>query len=341
MGTAAEHAVLDGLRAAPLPVLTAAWRAVWARYEPSVRWPFQPVIDAGPGPDLVPDRPAHSWAAGRGARVPVITGFDSHEGTAFVPKSAATSADFRDFFRVLIPTFSDPDLDALEKLYPDPTTDAGKTAPYAQRRLPDGCGPQFWRLENAYAHYAYIFPVLMTAHHVALRGQSARVYEFAARAAPYDAANHGDEAPVAAHDMDLLAALPGLTAVADAMHGSFARFAAAPASAGRSTDARLDLGAVGDVAEWPEFVSPFDEHGRPKTRREGDGVGLILVFGEGNDERSFVGSGARVRGRAPGVPARVRALTGLEVEQCKFWWDRVGLSQGMGRRNDEGPRAKL
>lgn len=52
-----------------------------------------------------------------------------------------------------------------------------------------------------------------------------------------------------------------------------------------------------------------------------------MLFGEGNDERC--GDGGE---RNPGTPARVVRLSEHEVEQCRFWWERVELSEGIGRR---------
>ncbi len=211
LGSVPEHEVLDAVRRAPLERLTAAWRQIWDAYEPSVRWPFQPAIDGGrtgpAGNATIPARPVDSWARGTGSRLPLVTGFNTNEGTSFIPKAAETNADFRAFFRLLIPTLADADLDILDRLYPDPATDP--SSPYAGRPRPPGTGAQWHRLDRAYAHYAYVCPVLHTAHYMSLAGRPVRVYEYAAVAAPFDAANHADEAPAAAHDMDLLRGTPG------------------------------------------------------------------------------------------------------------------------------------
>ncbi|CAI4218126.1 unnamed protein product [Parascedosporium putredinis] len=128
------------LRALSVADLTTAAARVWRRYADSVRWPFQPVID---GADIVPDRPLALWDAATqfSPNIPIITGFCSHEGTAFPA-----------------------DLDRLDALYPLHDPDADPDCP----RTPADRGPHWARLQAAYAHYAYIAPVLYTAHRLSL-----------------------------------------------------------------------------------------------------------------------------------------------------------------------------
>lgn len=236
----------------------------------------------------------------------MLAGFCSHEGTSFVSQRAKTNAEFRSFFATLIPGLSPADLDALEALYPDPTTDPA--SPY--HNFPTAVGPsrqgaQFHRLHAAYAHYAYICPVLHTAHKLAAAGARVYVYEYAALGAPFRAASHGDQASVVAHDPKALAFRPGLAAVAKEMNARWTAFAAA---------------ADGDVGDaWPAFASPFE-----------GGAGEVLVFGEGNDEAAG--------GKETGTPVRKRVVTEREMAQCRFWWERMELSQGMGER--DGARVK-
>jgi hypothetical protein len=186
-------------------------------------------------------------------------------------------------------------------------------------------------------------------------------------------ANHGDEAPVVAHDMALLGLGPGLVrrrrglrVLAGVMHGKWSRFVTGGGGTGgggdgdggddeggdlqrRGGDLAGDLaweelenaeepdgdggedtgddeeeGDDGKEVEWPAFVSPFAKDGRGP----GEGTGKIMVFGEGNDE---MGGGNRT-----GVPAKVVEMTELEKAACRFWWERVPLSEGLGRREGEG-----
>lgn len=283
---------------------------VWAVHSISVTWPFQPVVD-GPG-GAVPDLPLNAWhkltapgpdgSVSRAAGLAVLTGFSSHEGIGFVPQRADTNDEFRRFFATLIPSFSTADLDALEALYPDPVTDSSPTSPYRNRPEDGRRGRQFRRLSEAYGHYAYICPVMHTAHRLSRAGARVYLYEYAATSLPFNAAAHGDHAAAAGHDLTALgggSSKPGLAAVAGEMNSRWTNFVASPD------------GDLGD--SWPLFKSPFDDAG---------GDGKLLVFGEGNNEAAM--------GSSRGTPVRTRTLTPSEMEQCRFWWARMELSQGMG-----------
>ncbi|KAK5997810.1 Acetylcholinesterase-like protein [Cladobotryum mycophilum] len=217
----------------PVDDLIQASVIVYADHASAVTWPFQPVVD-GPG-GVIPDLPLNLWndlvLSGRAKDISIITGFCSHEGTLFAPQSASTSSEFRSFFSTLIPSLSPSDLDSLELLYPDPLIDSA--SPY--RQLPGIGGPQrrpygaqFRRIHEAYAHYAYICPVLHTAHVLSRAGARVYLYEFAALAAPFRAASHGDQAPIVAHDMTTLRSAPGLTAIAKEMNTRWTSFVASP-----------------------------------------------------------------------------------------------------------------
>ena len=253
-----ESDIFTHLRTLPLEKIVRASKAVWDKYIDSVTWPFQPVID-GPNPlapssqnppstPLIPDLPINSWLSGTHLRIPLITGYNTNEGTSFIPAKANKAAEFRAFFQALIPSLTQADLDKLEALYPDPVTTP--SSPY--KRVPKGMGKQWARLDAAYSHYAYICPVLQTAHYMSESASSSKggsnvyVYRYAATAA-HGTANHADETPVVAHDLEELQGMKGLEEVADAMHGRWARFVA-------SVAASPDLE---DGVEWPRFVSPL------------------------------------------------------------------------------------
>ncbi|KAH7625109.1 Alpha/Beta hydrolase protein [Sordaria sp. MPI-SDFR-AT-0083] len=384
---APEDQVFDQLRKLPLETIVKASKKVWDRYEPSVTWPFQPVIDglhdhqqatsnnksnSETTPVLIPDLPITSWRQGKHLRIPILTGFNTNEGAMFIPRNAKTNNDFRSFFKTLIPTLSDDDLSALEVLYPDPVTQPHKS-PY--RSVPNSQGAQWARLDAAYSHYAYICPVLQTAHFMSQAGLPVHVYRFAARG-NRNAANHADEAPVVTHDMDFLRSLgppgrgKGLRKVADGMNAAWGRFA----SGEKRIEVETDGKDGGKKVEWPIFRTPFggDDHDLKKTaekmteteRRswslsslwkqissssDGDddddetkapeGTGRMIVFGEGNNERAG--------GSSPGTPAKEEVLDGILLKACRFWWDRIELSEGLGKsreelgRDSKGARAKL
>jgi carboxylesterase type B len=380
---AAEEDVVTALRELPAEKLGKASRAVFRRYEETVRWPFQPVID-GPNPlaesskgpktnstesnstmdAVIGDLPIAAWRAGQHLQIPVLTGFNTNEGAMFVPPKAQTNEDFRSFFKTLIPQFSDADLDALEKLYPDPATD--RKSPY--KEVPNGMGKQWARLDAAYSHYAYICPVLQTAHFLSTNSTSSPVYvyHFAAKAR-WGLANHGDEAHVVAHDMYMLSmpveegssapagdggllgmlsaamggdksskfdpskadkAMPGLRAVSDAMHGAWVNFVV-------SKDGNPNGDASSTAAQWPAFKSPF-----ATAKRDTAAAGQLMVFGQGNNER-VPWQRSSASKKTPGTPATVAALSEEDKRRCEFWWTRVELSEGTGMVAKPAVRSKL
>ncbi|KAI5458113.1 Alpha/Beta hydrolase protein [Mariannaea sp. PMI_226] len=287
---------IEELKAMPLRPLLAAAGRVWDTFEPSVQWPFQPVVDGEGG--MIPDTPVRLWeqriADGRAMGMCVITGFCTHEGSSFVPASASCNDDFRTFFSTLIPSLTSDDLAALEALYPDPITNP--SSPYANTT--GSGGAQFIRLAAAYGDFAYIAPVLHTAHTLSSAGARVYVYEYAALSSPLRLAGHGTHSLAAAHDTEQLRRFPGMLDVAREMHGRMTSFVTEPSG---------DLGEA-----WPPFVSPEIPGGE----------GKLLVFGEGNDELAG--------GHQRGIGVRESVLTRERYERVKFWWKRMVLVQGMG-----------
>ncbi|CAH0032112.1 unnamed protein product [Clonostachys rhizophaga] len=300
---------LDSVRSSMLPVVTPprtvkvnfllnAGLDVFSKHTDSLTWPFQPVVE-GPG-GIIPDLPLNLWqqktssdqsttSGGGTSPLPaaVITGFCTSEGIDFIPE---TCSDFRSFFTKLIPSLTPADLEALEALYPP--SDQADRADLVRR------------LGVAYGDYAYICPIIHTAHMASKLGGTVYLYEFAALVSEaHRAASHASHSDFVARST-LGAELPGLEAVSAEMHSRWTEFAASP---------------TGVFAEdrWPPFVTPFGEDD------DGDEAkGRLLVFGQGNDEVSGGGNA--------GVPVQTRTLTKREKEVCKFWWDRMELSQGDG-----------
>ncbi|KAK1998551.1 carboxylesterase [Colletotrichum falcatum] len=306
--------VLPALRALPLRTLLDASLATWSECAASVQWPFQPSVD-GQEDSIIPQPPIQAWTSPSLPQPPpLITGFNTSEGTMFVPAAASSPTALADFFSDLIPALTPQDLGLLESLYPPASTYPPPPTP--------AHGAQFRRLAQAYGHYGYIAPLLHSAHLASARGAPVWVYEYAAHA-DLAAANHGDHVPAATHDTDVLSEhkTPGLLAVSDAMHGYWSSFAA-------TADGPNALPNASGVS-WPRFVSPFGDDAAgdsvPDSEDPGETRGKILVFGEGNDELM-----GRKGERRRGAVARVRTLTGLEVRQFRFWWDRVALSEGTG-----------
>ncbi|KAK4140869.1 Alpha/Beta hydrolase protein [Dichotomopilus funicola] len=328
-----EHELFNHLRNIPLQTIVSASQVVWDQNCETVTWPFQPVIDspntyaqssqANPMSPLIPDLPINSWLAHNHVDIPIITGFNTNEGTLFIPGGADDPESFRTFFQDLIPALSPADLDELESLYPCPVSNPSRS-PYT--RVPVGMGRQWARLDAAYAHYAYICPVLHTAHYLSRAGQKVYVYRYAATS-HNGTANHGDEAAVVAHDLVALRWRPGMRELMAAVHGRWSRFAASGESNPDDYTTGTYVNPYGEAEEekegegrdrvpWPRFISPFDDwDDRPA-------VGKIMVFGEGND---VMGGGTHM-----GLAAQVVDLTELEKAACRFWWARIRLSEGLG-----------
>lgn len=181
------------------------------------------------------------------------------------------------------------DLDALDALYP--------LEEFSEDPPVESLGKHWRRLEAAYAHYAYIAPVLQTAEYLSAYAP-VYVYEFAVRDGVLGTANHTDQTPYVTRSIGDTGR-EGLREVSGKMHGFFSEFLAG--------DGELD------GKGWPRYKSPF--------QGMGEGLGKIMVFGRRDTEQL---------GGEKGVACEVRTLGEREMERIKFWWDRVGLSQGMG-----------
>ncbi|KAI0401400.1 alpha/beta-hydrolase [Xylaria palmicola] len=310
-----DDELFDKLRELPYPTLVSAAQAMWKMWSDTLRWPFQPVIDGPRG--VVPDLPINSWQKGNVLRIPILTGFNTNEGAVFVPQGEDQPTAVRGLMSSIVPALNKTDLDELDALYPSPSTAKGKTL-YTGADKSTRFGTQFWRLDDAYAHYAYICPVLQTATFAATAADAAPVYvyHFASRSASYGAADHADEAPVVTHDMDTIGGYPGLVATADVMTGMWTRFAA-------TGDPNLSHGGgrADGVVEWPRYTSPFAATADADS--DSDSAGRLLLFGEGNDEQ--LGAGGS---RSPGTPVQSITLTARERAECRYWWSRVVLSEG-------------
>lgn len=317
---ASEETIFSELRALPIRTVVSASWAIWRKYNKSLRWPFQPSIE-GPG-GVVPDLPIQSWKKGNVLRIPIMTGFDTNEGAVFVPARASQPTAVRSLMRAIIPALNETDLNTLDNMYPDPTNTAAGRNMYIESP-PAGLGKQFWRLDDVYAHYAYICPVLQTAHLATTSTSNAPVYvyHFAARSALHGGTDHSDESPVVVHDMQVMKNYPGLLATAEAMTGFWTRFAVfgdpnpiSPKTASDSPDGTI----------WSRFISPFSNETGDSGGSDLE-KGRLVLFGDGNDER--MGSRGRMNF---GVPAQMISLTDREKDECQWWWDRVVFSEGFG-----------
>ncbi|KAI0541683.1 carboxylesterase 3 [Xylaria digitata] len=304
-----DDELFDKLRALPYSTIVSASQTMWGNWSKSLRWPFQPVID-GPG-GIIPDLPINSWNKGNVLRIPILTGFNTNEGAVFVPEYQNDGNATRRLMSSILPSLNETDLDTLDELYPGVTTATGKQL-YANSKESNKFGTQFWRLDDAYAHYAYICPVLQTAT-LASTAQGAApvyVYHYAARSPTYGGADHADESPIVTHDLSVIGKYPGLVEIAEAMTGAWTRFAA-------TGDPNKSHSGAKAKFTWPRYTSPFGS-GSNKA-------GRVALFGNGNDEQlKSAGKNSR------GTPAKSIALTTREKTECEFWWPRVVYSEGWG-----------
>jgi carboxylesterase type B len=293
-GQVSEDEIFSRLRSLPLDAIVQAQNAVFDRYNPSLRWAFQPVIDG----DLIPRAPIDSWRSDDYYKVPIMTGFTHNEGSLYVDKQTSTNDEFVDFFRTLLPQLSDEDVNTIEKLYPDPATDPDKTYKLDHGMIGQ-VGPQYKRIEAAYAHYAYVAPVRQTAE-LASNSTSPPVYlyHWAAKSSVLGGAVHGDNMKYETCSREVVSLSENRRALAGTLNAYVTSFIC---NGGDPNG--LQTGEWKDRPRWEPY-----QRQRQNT----------MIFGK--DDEELVG------GPAAAVPAQM-IHDGWAEEQCKFWQDRVELTQ--------------
>jgi carboxylesterase type B len=281
-----EDEVLNTLRTVSTAHIKRASEAVFNKYNPSVRWPWQPVID-GPG-GMIPIAPIKAWRSGKWHKIPILTGFNTNEGAMFVPSTPSKSAQFTAFFRTLLPGLLDEDLKTLDEVYPDPISNP--TSKYVERRK--GLGAQFKRVEQAYAHYAYIAPVRQTANFAAGGPAPVYLYHFAVNSSIKGGADHGDHFKFVTYNKEIRDISPTLGEISGTMHAYWTSFIT-------TGDPNKIEGRWKERPVWPKYVS---------------GTGKKVLFGEGNDERA----GQNNKGKVVQVMDDSWAR-----EECEYWWQRT------------------
>ncbi|KAG0652570.1 Acetylcholinesterase [Hyphodiscus hymeniophilus] len=283
-----DSRLMHALRYLPSNDIQSASESVFNTYNPSVRWPFQPVIDGQGG--FIEQPPISAFRDGKFHKVPILTGFNTNEGAAFTPTSIDTSENFTDFFRTLLPSLEDEDFTMLNELYPDPLEYG--SSPYEETR--EGFGAQFKRTEQAYGHFAYICPVRMTGH-FASKDVPVYMYQFAVDST-LKGADHGAQNPFSTYDRDTREVSDTINEVAGSMHAYWTSFIT-------TGDPNKIKGRFPNRPDWPLY-----EPAR--------GSGKKLVFGEGNDEIQG--------GKNVGVAVQV-ADDNSAWKDCAYWWDRTDL----------------
>ena len=236
--------LLADLRSAPASAIIDAQDKVFAEYNPSVRWAWQPVIDN----DIISRSPIEAWKSNDYHSCLTITGFNHNEGTRYIPKTISTNAEFVDFFKTLLPQLTPSHLERLQVLYPDPDVFPEHVDKRDIAAL--GLGRHYARTEAAYGHYAYVSPVRYTAQH---NGPCPTwLYHWNLQKDVISGANHGDNMWYEVMAPSARRVSPTHDAIARKYHNFLCRF--------------IVHGDPGE--EWQSFT---------ESRK-------TMVFGEGNDE---------------------------------------------------------
>ena len=287
----AKTEIIDALRGLSFQTIKSASENIFYKYNPSVRWPWQPVID-GPG-GIIPSRPVDGLRSGDWLKIPILTGFNTNEGSMFVPVGTATSEDFTDFFRTLLPALTDDDLKELDVAYTDPAVNA--SSKFVEDRMGLGLGikPQYRRVEQAYGHFAYLAPVKQQLHYSVAGGAQAYLYHFAVNGSVQGGADHGNHVSYPTYNDEIRGSSKTIETIAGSMHAYWTSFI---------------------VTGNPNTVKGSKYKSRPEWPVYDVGNKKLVVFGEGNDERAG--------GDSKGTAVKVEDDTWME-EECTYWWART------------------
>ncbi|KAH8880767.1 carboxylesterase [Thozetella sp. PMI_491] len=287
-GNRPEHEYLPCLRALPSSTIIESGQTVFERSNPSVRWAWQPVLDG----EIISRRPIDAWKSGKWNKVPILTGSAHNEGAMYVPRSASTSEDFTEFFRILLPQLSGGDIAQLNKLYPDPLK--ASTSQYVETR-PMDIGAQYKRAEAAYGHYAYTCPVRQTAEWGSKSSADPPIYiyHWALNKTALYGANHGDQMRYQTYNAEVRSISPAQDEIAGFTHAYVTSFIV-------TGDPSAVKGRYPLRPEWLPFAG-----------KGGKDKGKTMVLGEGNDERAG--------GKDAGISAQFLKYEWAKQE-CDFWW---------------------
>jgi acetylcholinesterase len=278
-------------------VITNASTIVFDTYNPSLRWAFQPVIDHA----IIHGRPIDIWASGKWNRIPIMTGHATNEGTYYVPSSCATSEEFTSFWHTLLPHYSESDLATLNGLYPDPAIDATSVYTESRDMAALGIGPQYKRVEAAYAQYAYICPVRQTADIISSFVSTHNlnppvfVFHWALNKTVKGGANHGDNMYYESFPDDITSISESQKEVSGVYHAFITSFIV-------TGDPNMIRGTWSERVRWEEYMSG----------KIGGGE-VVMTFGMGNDERAG--------GTGKGIAAQMRNSEWV-TKECDFWWEK-------------------
>ncbi|CRK26983.1 hypothetical protein BN1708_000768 [Verticillium longisporum] len=159
-GQARSKDVFKCLRSTDVSRIRDAGYEVFAKYNPVITWPWQPVKNAA----LFEKAGSQSGYDETFFHVPTLATSATDEGKGFIPGTLETEAEFVAFMKTSAPDLTEKDLALLVKLYPDPATDA--SSPYANS--PNST--QYNRLAAAWTDFAYRCPVQDTAYRTSAAG---------------------------------------------------------------------------------------------------------------------------------------------------------------------------
>ncbi|KIW79393.1 hypothetical protein Z517_06005 [Fonsecaea pedrosoi CBS 271.37] len=282
----------DFLRKLPLSVISAAQDTVFNKYKATMQWAFRPVIDG----DIIRQAPTESWRQQRYYKIPILTGFCSHEGSLYVDKTLSKPEQFTQFMRVLLPSLPDEDIARLDALYPDPST--GDPTYQDERVSSVGIWPQFMRTEAAYGQFALIAPVRQTAHYASSLPGAPPVYlyHWDVWTTLLNGAAHADNLKYETYDQETTSLSGAQKEVSGMFHAYLTSFIC------NDGDPNKLRGRYKHRPEWKPYTPD-----QP----------LTMVLGKGN--RELVGGDA-------GMPAELVHETCYD-EQCQFWWERTPITQ--------------
>lgn len=290
-GNVASSEITTCLRNQPADMIIEAQATVFYKYNPSLRWAFQPVIDS----ELIHKRPIDAWNSGKWNKVPIMTGHTTNEGTYYVPPALSTSEEFTGFWHTLLPHYKPKDLETINSLYPDPSKNAESVYTESRNMTALSIGPQYKRVEAAYAHYAYVCPVRQTASIVSSASPSGPpvfVYHWALNQTVKGGANHGDNMWYETFDKTITSISPAQEEVSGLLHAYITSFI----TTGNPNTVK---GKFGDRPQWKAYQK--------------DEAELAMTFGKGNDERAG--------GTGTGTPAELVDSAWVKNE-CSFWWEK-------------------
>lgn len=291
-----DDEIMPCLRSKSSATVAQASLDIYEMYFGSNRWAWQPVIDG----ETIRQAPIQGWESGNWHKIPILTGFTTNEGAAFVDPRMDTSAAFRDFWEKLIPKLTPKELDTIDDMYPDPLIHPD--SPYAEDR-PITVGSQFKRVAASYTHFGYVCPMRQTAHYSS-QGQKSPVYMYhwALNRTMQGGAGHAEQIGYEMYIPAVRRISPAQKELSGHFHGYLTSFIT-------TGDPNKVRGNYGDRPEWEEFEGRSDGNHKEES---------VMIFGKGNDERAG--------GTGTGISSQITDDT-WSASDCEFWWDRSMLTQ--------------